>query len=490
MTRRPSCLGELDERRHPPISVRDEIRRNLIEAVREGRKLFPGIVGYDETVIPQLINALLARHDIILLGLRGQAKTRLCRQVADLLDPEVPVIPGSPLREHPLRPLTRWSRERVREESDAMPIEWLPRDARYGEKLATPDVTMADLIGDIDPLKAAHRKLDLSDEEVINFGIVPRLNRGVFTINELPDLAPRIQVGLLNILEERDVQIRGFPLRIPLDVVMVFTANPEDYTNRGSIITPLKDRIASQILTHYPRTIEDAHRITEEEAWLERDGGLPPVELPEFLADVIEEIAFAGRESEYVDQTSGVSARLPIAARELVVSQVERRLLRQRDASPVARLVDLTQVVPAITGKVELVYEGEQEGAVKVARHLVGSACSRVFDRIFPDVIKEGSEPQLKNDRYKPVLDWFAAGNRLDLSDDMEDGAYRKALEKVPGLKPLADEFLPSRTPLARAAAMEFVLEGLHQHSLLAKEDVASGTSYSDMLGVMMKGLR
>ncbi|MCZ6793128.1 MAG: magnesium chelatase, partial [Planctomycetota bacterium] len=349
---------------------------------------------------------------------------------------------------------------------------------------------MADLIGDIDPLKAAHRKLDLSDEEVIGFGIIPRTNRGLFVINELPDLAPRIQVGLLNILEEQDVQIRGFPLRFPLDVLMIFTANPEDYTNRGSIITPLKDRIASQILTHYPRRLEEAHRISEGEAWLERGPELPSVEISPFLADVLEEIAFSGRESEYVDQTSGVSARLPIAARELLVSQVERRIVREADAAPVARLVDLGQVVPAITGKIELVFEGEQEGAVKVARHLIGQACSKVFDRHFPDVIKEGSEPQLKSDRYKPVLDWFAAGNRLDLSDDMDDDAYRGALEGIPGLGELADEFLPAESRLLRAVSMELVLEGLHQHSLLAKEEVATGASYSDMLGVMMEDLQ
>lgn len=490
MAEKPRFLGELDSSRFPALSVRDEIRKNLIRKLKEGEELFPGIVGYDETVIPQLINALLSRHDIILLGLRGQAKTRICRHLIDFLDPEVPVIQGSLLREHPLRPLTSVSRAQVESEGPHLPIEWLPREARYAEKLATPDVTMADLIGDIDPLKAAHRKLDLSDEEVIHYGIIPRSNRGLFTINELPDLAPRIQVGLLNILEENDVQIRGFPLRIPLDVLMVFTANPEDYTNRGSIITPLKDRISSQILTHYPRNSEEAREITLGEAWLDRDGNLPPVEIPEFIADVVEEIAFRGRDSEYVDQTSGVSARLPISARELLTSQVERRVLQAGGSSPIARLVDLTQLVPAITGKVELVYEGEQEGALTVARHLIGTACRDVFDRHYPDVIKEGSEPQIKSDRYKPVLDWFAGGRRIELSDEMDDGSYLKTLSKVPGLAKLADEFLPQRSPLHRAAAMELVLEGLHQHSMLAKEDLATGTSYSDMLGVMLEGLK
>jgi magnesium chelatase subunit I len=490
MAHPPRFLGELNARQFPPLGVRDEIRRNLIRKLRAREGLFPGIVGFDETVIPQLVNALLARHDIILLGLRGQAKTRLCRLLVDFLDPVVPVIPGSPLREHPLKPELPSSRERVEAEGPHLPIEWLPREARYAEKLATPDVTMADLIGDIDPLKAAHRKLDLSDPEVIHYGIIPRTSRGIFTINELPDLAPRIQVGLLNILEERDIQIRGFPVRIPLDVLMVFTANPEDYTNRGSIITPLKDRIASQILTHYPRTLEESSAITAGEAWLDRGGELAEVEIPGFITDIVEEIAFRGRASEYVDQTSGVSARLTIAARELLASQVERRLLRNPSSAAVARLVDLGQLVPAITGKVELVYEGEQEGALKVARHLIGTSCRSLFDRHFPDAIKDGDEPRPKSRRYKPVLDWFAAGNRLELSDEMDDQSYRLALEGVPGLGALADEFLPSDSPLIRAAVMELVLEGLHQHSLVAKEDLASGASYSDMLGLMLEGLK
>jgi magnesium chelatase subunit I len=490
MERQPRVLGDLDPAAHPAVSVREEVRRNLIAKLRAGERLFPGVVGFEESVVPQVLNALLARHDIIFLGLRGQAKTRLCRLLVDFLDPEVPVIAGSALREHPLAPVTEASRALVREAGDDLPIEWLPRAARYGEKLATPDVTMADLIGDVDPLKAARRKLDLSDEEVIHFGIIPRTNRGIFAINELPDLAPRIQVGLLNLLEERDLQIRGFPVRFPLDVLMVFTANPEDYTNRGSIITPLKDRIASQILTHYPRSLEDSRTITRGEAWIER-GGLPAVEVPDLLLDIIEEIAFRGRASEYVDQTSGVSARLPIAARELLVSQVERRLVRQPGAKPAARLIDLMQVVPAITGKIELVYEGEQEGALRVARHLIGSACRAVFDRLFPDVIREGSEPQLKSDRYKPVLDWFSGGNRLELSDDLGDPEHLRALEGVPGLTALAAEFLPGlAAPLARAAGMELILEGLHQHSLLAKEDLATGASYSDMLGIMLEGLK
>ena len=498
MSQKPSTLGALNPKRHPPLSVRDEVRRNLIRKLRAGERLFPGIVGFDDTVIPQIVNALLARHDMILLGLRGQAKTRLCRMLQELLDPEVPAIAGSPLREHPLAPITEAGRARVKAEGPDLPIEWIPREARYGEKLATPDITMADLIGDIDPLKAAHRKLDLSSEDVIHFGIIPRMNRGIFAINELPDLAARIQVGLLNILEERDIQIRGFPVRIPLDVLLVFTANPEDYTNRGSIITPLKDRIASQILTHYPRTIEDARAITTSEAWMERGDDLPRVEMPVFLQDIIEEIALCGRDSEYVDQKSGVSARLPIAAREILASQVERRILRDPKSTPCPRLIDLGQLVPSITGKVELVFEGEKEGNIQVARHLIGSACQAVFDRHFPDAIREGagdprgrkSEPKLRSDRYKPVLDWFATGRRLELSDDMGEEAYLEALEEIPGLGALAEEFLPERSRTARAAVLELILEGLHQHSLLAKEDVEGRTAYTDMLGVMLEGLK
>lgn len=465
--------------------MRDELRENLRRKLEAGSNLFPGIVGYEETVLPQLINAILARHDLILLGLRGQAKTRLCRQLQELLDDETPVIPGCPLRSHPLQPLGTFAEQRIAEAGNDLEIEWLPRSARYAEKLATPDVTMADLIGDIDPLKAAHRKLDLSDEEVIHFGIIPRSNRGIFNINELPDLAPRIQVGLLNILEEQDVQIRGFPVRFPLDVVMVFTANPEDYTNRGAIITPLKDRIASQILTHYPRNLDEARVITSSEAWLDRGG---EVTVAPFLADICEEIAFQGRDSEYVDQTSGVSARLPIAARELLVSQIEARALRNEGTAARGRVLDLVQVIPAITGKVELVYEGEQEGPAKVARHLMGNACRVVFDRMFPDVMRDGEDAEQAG-HYKPILDWFAAGNQLDLTDALTDKEYELLLSGVPGLADAVREFAPDSGDDS-AALMELVLEGLHQHSMLAKEDLVTGASYSDMLGIMLEGLQ
>lgn len=485
----PTTLRDLDRERFGRVGVRDELRRNLARKLRQGEDLFPGIVGYEESVVPQIVNAILARHDLILLGLRGQAKTRLCRMISSLLDDFIPAIPGCPLRSHPLEPLSAHARSQAESHGEDLPIEWIPRSARYHEKLATPDVSMADLIGDVDPLKAAHERLDLADERVIHYGLIPRSNRGLFTVNELPDLAPRIQVGLLNILEEQDIQIRGFPLRFELDVLLLFTANPEDYTNRGSIITPLKDRIASQILTHYPRSLEDAHSITESEAWTQRDGATTDApRVPTFIRDITEAIAFQGRQSEYVDQTSGVSARLSIAARELLVSQCEQRMLRDQTSRGTARMVDLGLLTPAITGKVELVYEGEQEGTTQVARRLVGNASQMVFDQLFPDVIKEGGDGG--SDRYKPVLDWFAEGQRLDLSDRQSDEEYREALEAIPGLSALVDEALPGQDPDDRAAAMELVLEGLHLHSLVAKQDLATGASYTDMLGIMMEGLR
>jgi len=483
----PATLGQLDRDRHAPVSVRDEVRRNLLARLRADEELFPGIVGYSESVEPQVVNALLARHDLILLGLRGQAKTRIARMLVALLDEWRPAIAGTPLREHPLEPVTPLGRAIVAEKGDQTPVEWIHRDERYGEKLATPDVTVADLIGDVDPLKAAHRGLDLSDEEVIHFGIVPRTNHGVFCINEIPDLAPRIQVALLNILEERDVQIRGFPLRIPLDVLMVFTANPEDYTNRGAIITPLKDRIASQILTHYPRSVADARAITEDQAWGARDGGLPAVRIPAVVAEAIEQIAFEGRESEYIDQKSGVSARLPIAARELLISQVERRLVRHASDPPVPRLVDCFQLVPSITGKVELVYEGEQEGAVQVAEHLIGAACRRVFDERFPRAIHEGEDYENHTDAYQEVLAWFAAGDTLDLDDRDDFATHRGKLAAIPRLEKLAADATDGDDPAELALAMELIVEGLHQHNLLSKRNLDTGVVYGDMLRHMME---
>ena len=408
MTQRPSTLGELRKSGYTVRSVKDELRDNLIAKMQRDEPLFPGIIGYDQTVIPALVNAILARHDIILLGLRGQAKSRIVRQLFTLLDEYVPIVQGSEINDNPFAPVSKFAVESVREQGDRTPIEWLHRSHRYGEKLATPDVTIADLIGDIDPIKAASQRLHYAHEGAIHFGIIPRTNRGIFAINELPDLQPRIQVGLFNILEEKDIQIRGFNVRIPLDMMLVFTANPEDYTNRGNIITPLKDRIDSQILTHYPRSLDEAIRITEQEAHVLRQGR--DVIVPQFFREVIERIAFEARKSEYVDQKSGVSARLPISAMENLISNAERRAILLGDRMIAPRMCDLPHILPGITGKVELVFEGEQEGAVKVSKALVGKAVRETFKQYFPDplrkrtkVSQQEGEPLGNRQRMVPI---------------------------------------------------------------------------------------
>src|SRR5215467_9873096 len=380
---KPATVGELKASGYRPRGVKEELRKNLRSALARGENPFEGIHGYERTVLPSLHNAILSRHDFLLLGLRGQAKTRLLRMLVNLLDLEIPAIAGSELNEDPFAPITKYGRRILTERGDETPIAWIPRSERYREKLATPDVTIADLIGDIDPIKAATQKRTYSDEEIIHFGIVPRTNRGIFAINELPDLQPRIQVGLLNILEERDLQIRGFPIRIPLDILLVFSANPEDYTNRGNIITPLKDRISSQILTHYPDDVKTARAITEQEAWLDRDRE-PFVEIPDFFRELVEEIAFAARQSEFVDQSSGVSARMPISAVETLASNLERRALKNREARVLPRLCDLPATLPAITGKVEMVYECEQQETDVIAKKLIGTAVKKLFDAKFP----------------------------------------------------------------------------------------------------------
>jgi magnesium chelatase subunit I len=476
-SRKPSTLGALRAANVLTRPVKQEVRENLLARVSGGEKLFPGVVGYERTVVPGIVNALLAQHDFILLGLRGQAKTRILRALISLLDDEIPIIAGSELNDDPYRPTSSRARRVVEEAGDDTPIEWLPREARYNEKLATPDVTIADLIGDVDPIKAATRRLTYADPEVIHFGIVPRTNRGIFAINELPDLAPRIQVGLLNILEERDIQIRGFPIRIPLDILMVFSANPEDYTSRGNIITPLKDRISSQVLTHYPKDAETAVTITRQEAWRNRGG--PRVEVPEEVELLIEEIAFAARESELVDQSSGVSARVSIAALELLVSNLERRALATGEGPVYPRLVDVHMLLPAITGKVEMVYEGEQKGAEVVARTLIGAAVKKRFAATFPPVGREVGSPEDKGP-YAPIVAWFAAGNSVSLSDEQPFAAYEAELARVPGLAKLVEK--RGRSVQERAFAAEVVLEGLHQHLKLAREDLDSTVSYKEML--------
>ena len=477
--RRPANLGELKTSGYRPRSVKQEIRDNLRARIKSGAPLFPGILGYDRTVIPSVVNALLAGHDFILLGLRGQAKTRILRALVTLLEPEVPVLAGTELNDDPLAPISTRGHRLVAEAGDDAPVEWLTAEQRYNEKLATPDVSIADLLGDIDPIKAATRKLTFADPEVIHFGIIPRTNRGIFAINELPDLAPRIQVGLFNILEERDLQIRGFPVRIPLDILMVFSANPEDYTNRGSIITPLKDRISSQILTHYPPDVRIAADITRQEAWTERD--VPNVVVPDDIRVLVEEISFAARESDLVDQSSGVSARVAISAMELLVSNLERRALATGDDPVYPRLCDLHMLLPAITGKVEMVYEGEQQGSEVVARRLVGQAVRKVFDDRFPEVGKEvGSGGEDDQGPYARIIHWFSEGNAVTISDEQSFADYETELARVPGLTDLTARL--GRTPQERALAAEMILEGLHQHLKLARNDMDSQVSYKEMV--------
>jgi len=495
----PATLGELKQSGYKVLAVKEEIRRNLIEKLSRGEKLFPGIIGYESTVVTGLVNALLAKHDILLLGLRGQAKSRILRLFPSLLDEFIPVVRGCEINDNPFKPVCHRCVELANECGDATEIEWLHRDARYGEKLATPDVTIADLIGDIDPIKAASKRLHYSHEGAIHFGIIPRTNRGIFAINELPDLQPRIQVGLFNIMEEKDIQIRGFNIRIPLDVMIVFTANPEDYTNRGNIITPLKDRIDSQILTHYPRTRDDAIAITEQEAWIKRDG--KDVVIPRYFREIVEQIAFEARKSEYVDQKSGVSARLTISAIENLVSNAERRTLQHGDRTVMPRLCDLTQVLPGLTGKIELVFEGEQEGAIKVSRALIGKAVRDVFKKYFPDplqkkptrvhAVEPARNPQpVEDSEYARIIQWFEAGNKIEISDDMPVEPYFKELDKVKGLRDVTKRHMniPDQNIHELASAMEFVLDGLHQFSKIAKDEVEHVTSYKDMVGSIFVG--
>lgn len=477
-------LGDLKTSSYKMESVKDELRRNLLRHLHDGREIFPGILGYDRSVIPQLQNAILSRHDILLLGLRGQAKSRILRLIPLLLDEYIPMIAGSELNDNPFAPLSKFARERIASDGDETPVAWLHRSERYAEKLATPDTSIADLIGDIDPIKAAHNRLTYADEEIIHFGIIPRTNRGIFAINELPDLQARIQVGLLNIMEEQDIQIRGFNVRFPLDLMMLFSANPEDYTNRGNIITPLKDRIDCQVLTHYPKEINTALAITDQEAWQNR-GGVRVI-IPEFIRQIIEVAAFEARASEYVDQKSGVSARLTRSALETVIANAERRAALHGQSQVCTRVSDLYYVESAITGKLELVYEGEQEGPQKVARLLIGRAIQRVFADYFPDPNLKGKE----RETYSKILEWFAQGKTLTLDPELSDAAFSRRLRMVSGLdEVVTGQFAPARkqhiTAKEHWALKEFVLEGLHQASMLGKEQ----RTYSDMMGSMLGSL-
>lgn len=479
----PKTLGELKATGYKSRSIKEELRENLIQKIKKKEQVFEGIIGFDDTVIPDLERAILSRHNVLLLGLRGQAKTRLARLMVQLLDEYMPIIAGSELNDDPLNPISRVARDLVAEQGDDTPIEWIHRDDRYVEKLATPDVSIADLVGDVDPIKAATLKLPYSDERVIHFGLIPRSHRCIFVINELPDLQARIQVSLFNILQEGDMQIRGFKLRLPLDIQFVFTANPEDYTNRGSIITPLKDRIESQILTHYPKEIGIARAITEQEAAVTKNQ--EKISVPEVLKVLLERIAFEARESEFIDEKSGVSARLSISAYENLLSAAERRMLINNEKKTTARITDFWGIVPAITGKVELVYEGEQEGPYSVAMHLLGNAIKKEFLEIFPnpEKLKRGRE----KDPFGTIRAWFSGGNGVNLLNDEKDVDYKKALDNVVGLRKLVEyESVPKEDVYIY---MELVLHGLAEFNVINKDYIESKFTFHDYLADMLGGL-
>ena len=483
---RPQTVKQLRDSGYTHRTVKQEMRANLIAAIERGDTRFPGIVGYDKTALPQIENAIMSGHDFILLGLRGQAKTRILRALPRFLDEWMPAVDGCEIQDDPLHPVCPACQRRAAESGGELPVRWIPREERYREKLATPDVTIADLIGDIDPIKAANKRLSYSDPEVMHYGIIPRTNRGIFAINELPDLQPRIQVGLLNILEEKDIQIRGFPIRLPLDLQIVFSANPEDYTNRGNIITPLRDRIASQIMTHYPYTVEDAMKVTEQEAWVKRPDGIE-VLIPPYIRELVEQVAIQARKSSYVDQSSGVSVRLTIALMENLVSNAERRAIRTGDRRLAVRICDLQNGIASITGKVELVYEGEQEGAVAVAKHLVGKAVKEVFAKYFPDAYKAKEKNEGAPSEYDSIFRWFAQGKKVEISDDLTARDFQSRLQQVAGLEDLPKRYLPVKDPIELPTAMEFVLEALHQNSILAKERTdTAALAYTDMFSTML----
>ena len=474
-------FGELKSAGYQHKPIKQELRDNLIKALREKRTVFEGVFGFEHTVLPDIERAILSRHNILLLGLRGQAKTRLARLLVKLLDEYIPVMADSELNEDPFKPLTKSAARQLVELGDDTPIRWLHRDERYVEKLATPDVSVADLIGDIDPIKAATQKLSYSDDRVIHYGIIPRSNRCIFVINELPDLQARIQVSLFNILQEGDIQIRGFKLRMPLDIQFLFTANPEDYTNRGSIITPLKDRIESQILTHYPESLEIAKKITMQEAII-----LPEqekVHIPEILKDLLERIVFIARDSEFVDEKSGVSSRMSISAYENLVSAAERRMLINDESSTIARLGDFWGVIPAITGKIELVYEGEQEGPYDVALNLLGKAIKEEFLEHFPnpDRLKKSQ----KVDPFLSIKKWFSEGNTVDLLNDSSDERFKEALDQVKGLKEIIFN-VSSVDPKEMYTFMELLLHGLSEFNIVNKEILDTQLQFRDLLADML----
>ncbi len=486
----PRTVKELKAAGYRPRPVKEEIRSNLMRKLRAGERVFSGIIGYDQSVIPQLENALLACHNFILLGLRGQAKTRIIRNLVSLLDEAVPAVRGCPIHSDPFAPVSAFARRVLREKGDDTELEWLQPEQRFNEKLATPDVSVADLIGDLDPIKAMSQSLSFSDEEAMHYGIIPRSHRGIFSMNELPDLQPRIQVSLLNILEEKDVQIRGFPVRIPLDMLIVFTANPEDYTNRGNIITPLKDRIDAQILTHYPETLEDAIAITRQEAWTERAAGRLLV--PRYMEEIVAQVAVEARRSEYVDPGSGVSARMGISLLETLHSAIERRLIVTPDELGVARTCDLYAAVPAVSGKIELVFQGEEEGLATVAAYLVGKGIKEVFNCHCVPGYQPGSDRKISPEPFKEIIGWFETGNILELSEALSAQEHFARLRGVPGLEEKARESLapPDDSHGGKSywgAAMEFILEGLCLHCLIGKKVSKKSVRYVDSLQDMIK---
>jgi len=482
-----TTLGELKNTGYRPTSVKDELRKNLLLKLQNREEVFEGIWGYEDTVIPDIERAILSRHNINFLGLRGQAKTRLARMLVNLLDEYIPVIQGSALNDDPMRPLSKFSVDLIDEMGADTPIDWQHREERFVEKLATPDVSIADLIGDVDPIKAATLKLPYSDQRVIHFGLVPRAHRGIFVINELPDLQPRIQVALFNILQEGDIQIRGFKFRLPLDIQFVFTANPEDYTNRGSIVTPLKDRLGSQIMTHYPKSIEIGMKVTQQEANIANDKTVS-VKVNELSKMLIEQIAIEARASEYVDVKSGVSARLTISSYENLISSIERRVLKNGEQKGYVRVTDFIGIIPSITGKIELVYEGEQEGPGIVAQSLIGKAIRTLFPDYFrdPEELRKNKEI---TDPYQEIANWFGNGHSIDLLHDFPNDAYRAELNRVPGLADLtATEIKKNKDENLKFFLMEFVLFALVEFSYLSKHALENGLRINDLLGSMISG--
>ncbi len=467
-------------------SVKDELRDNLIQKIKAKENVFQGIFGYEDTVIPNIERAILSRHSINMLGLRGQAKTRIARMMTQLLDEYMPIIEGSEVNDNPFEPVSYFGKQLQEQKGDDTPIAWVHRNERYVEKLATPDVSIADLIGDVDPIKAANLKLDYSDPRVIHFGLIPRANRCLFVINELPDLQARIQVALFNILQEGDIQIRGFQLRFPLDIQFMFTANPEDYTNRGSIITPLKDRIQSQIMTHYPKTIELAKDITKSEARVttfQNDN----ITIPEIVKDLLEQISFEARESEFVDEKSGVSARLSISAYETMLSAAERRMLKSGDSKTTVRISDVMSVIPAIIGKIEMVYEGEQEGAVNVSYALIRSAIRTQAVTFFPELKDLKKLKNNSSETYNSIINWFSS-NKLDLLNDLSEKDFHKELDRVDNLKNIVNEKFPALPEEGVYLMMEYLLHSLAEYSYLNKSKLERSFKFEDLLGSMFSG--